>query len=245
MKAIVLDFDGVIFDTMDETLFLSFNIYKGVNPLSPVTISKIPNSYREKFYRFRYLVARPFQFSFLWSAIEKLPEDKIEFSFYKSLEKDKEGYGSFEDNFLNLRKRLMSDYIDIWLALCKPFTSVVTAIKEIGKEYPVYVSSTRDINSISFLFRYVGLSIKPEYIFGKENGNLKLDHIKAICQHGQYRFEDIVFIDDNLLNFKGISDLGIHCYLATWGYNHSKQTAKQLKFPYTAISQDEILLVLQ
>jgi len=245
MTTIVFDFDGVIFDTVYETLFISYNVYKGNDPLTAQPIYEIPESFRNRFIKYRYLVADPIQFKWLWSSIEKVSENKIEASFYKLLEGGKKQDELFIEQFFSFREELKKTHLDTWLSLCKPYPFVVNFIKTINKEIPVYISSNKDESSIHFLLTHANIKIALNNVFGMEHGAFKPDHFKEISQKSAHSFKEILFIEDNFKNFNGISELGVQCYLATWGYNNPSQNVRDVKSSYTFINQEDLFSLLK
>jgi len=244
----VFDFDGVIFDTLDETLFISFNVYMGISPLSTQQmqpLNGINDTYKRKFAKFRYLVADPFQFKLLWDAIENVTENEIEDCFFQLLEEDQKGNVIFKKKLFAFREELKKSHLQTWLSLCRPYQSVVNCMKTMNKKIPVYISSNKDESSIHFLLIHAGIYIPQERVFGKEHGPDKSVHLKEISRHSERGLDDLLFIDDNFKNFDGISELGVRCYLATWGYNNPAQNEKTVKSAYTLINQRELPSILK
>ena len=55
-------------------------------------------------------------------------------------------------------------------------------------------------------------------IFGRNFSTDKFHQLNEIIRKTGSFPENVSFIDDNVNHLKRVSPIGIHCYLATWGY---------------------------
>ena len=83
-KYIALDFDGVICNSMDECMLVSFCSYFDLS-ISRNRFSEISSDQKENFKNYRYLVGPAHEYFDLWNAIEtSKSEDQITSIFHNN-----------------------------------------------------------------------------------------------------------------------------------------------------------------
>lgn len=218
--AIILDFDGVIIDSMEECLLISFCVYCQVFFDEGFVLEKIPEEKRKRFVKFRYLVGPAREYSYLWQSIESARSDEdIEGEFYRLKKENAVNVEQYEQKFYNLRNIYQMKNRDSWILLNPMYPGIDKEIRMLLGKTSVFISSTKDEKSIELLCSTYNLPIKDGHIYGKDHGIDKVKHIKRIAKFIPARCENLSFVDDNLAYLKKVRNLGVRCYLAGWGYN--------------------------
>ena len=234
-KAVALDFDGVIANSSQECLFLSYQTYTE-SPLSQLDLSSIPASFAKDFQKYRYLVGPPEEYLSLCESISAgtIPES---FRSTQLLEKEL----TFKRRFFNNRRILIEERNDLWRNLVFPFKDIITVVNKLKTECQVLVSSTRDSYSINNFLRNYNLDISADKIFGNESGQNKVDHMEIIKEKFELEYKDIYCVDDNINHLLPLQKLGIKCFLSKWGYFFPEPTPKGISELYL----DELIEVYQ
>lgn len=78
-----------------------------------------------------------------------------------------------------------------------------------------------------------------EDIFDKNFGEHKAEHMQAIAKKYGAKLNEIYFIDDQLSYLIGTDVLGVHVFLAGWGYCTESQKEEAKKEKITVIEEEK------
>lgn len=255
MKALVLDYDGVIADSLMECLFVGFNAYLEFNKGT-----KLFDGRKFTFDNFDFLIQkhrkaveqykmlRPYVIdAFCYYVIAYIIENNIPIegqNEYNDLRKRlaKGIYADFVELFYSERKRLMESNINEWLGLVKPYERIVPAIKMLDSKFDLAISTNNRKFTIDAFSKKHG--IKPKIVFDSSFGSDKKVHIENIHNEFGANFDEMHFVDDQIRNFAGVLPLNIHCYLATWGYNANEQHEEAKKLGAVLVNQSNFYSTL-
>ncbi|MDP2685113.1 MAG: HAD hydrolase-like protein [bacterium] len=220
-KFLFWDFDGVLFNSIDECLISSYNayqLYKYNNNSLVSSLNKIPENYQAFYYKHRKYV-RPAGEYFI---IHYAYENHIRLDDYDTFSKIIQDSGSIISEFQKLvfekRNELKTVDIKKWLALHHPYQNVVNVWKSLSKYYVHYIVSNKDKNSIISLMDDFHMDINPDKVFGGDFSSNKLEIINYILETYKVRAEEAYFIDDNYYHLNDVAETGIHLIFADWGY---------------------------
>jgi len=232
---IIFDFDGVIANTTKECFLVAWWAYHGVEELTAAMFRN--NHEREKaetlFNQFRYLVAPAHEYYFLLKAIfEYLETCKGELPnlFKKNSLKCEQEAMAFSIKFFRIRDFARSKFRRQWLDLNPLYPGMAEFLRKYLKRQIVFISSTKDKNSIESILKENQIKIPREHIFGKEQGTDKRVHIRSILQQTGFAATRTFFIDDNPLHLVQVKPLGVHLLFANWGYGGPNGEAASLAF---------------
>lgn len=214
----VFDFDGVLFDTVDEIATLGYCSLKNIN----IDVKNVP----EKFYEFfRLNRPRPVDGAGM-SIVAKFCLDEFEKGkepylidrdeFYKIYDSKKDIHQELEEAFFSKRALFISQDPDSWCKLNKPYAK----IWELLKDKDFYIVSNKDISSITLLLNFYGKKLDENKIFSGDQKGSKAQKIYKIYKDNQ---DSISFVDDAIDNLIKIKE-ELHSpswltnYLAGWGY---------------------------
>jgi phosphoglycolate phosphatase-like HAD superfamily hydrolase len=237
---LVFDFDGVISESVHDSFRTALNTYidlfpghrlpilKGVNP--PELIFEIETKYPLLYKMFRQTMPfgnRAEDYYVILNIIEnqksKSIHDQQAYDRYKS-ELPPERLKRYHQYFYRLRRSYQADP-EKWVRLLPPFPGVVEAIKRLSERYILAIATSKDELSIHIQLRSYGLNgyFRDRLILDKEISSHKRDHLIHLHHQSGLPFEQIRFIDDKVLHLIDVADLGVRCFLATWGFNTPRE----------------------
>ncbi len=235
-KALVLDFDGVICDSIDECFISSwtayFQLYLGRRP------SYMPLSLRRDFARLRPLVRGGADFMLIQEILDKglNVSRQAEFdAFARSAGGEK--LELFHGLFYKAREQMLEKDRASWLALNRIYPHVAKAFVGLAPGAPVYVLSTKKPEFIAEILTANGIALPRERILysGSER---KMNIVERVGAQGS--FTETTFVDDQIDHL--VSDGApaaaprgngsrIRVYLATWGYVKEEWLREPLRVP--------------
>ncbi len=246
MKILALDYDGVIVDSKFECLAVGFNAYLRINPKTRLFSCK-----RFTFENFdsklknnevlvdKYIKLRPFVIDgFCWNVILHIIENNLDINnqdqYNKIREKLMPSYDEYDKYFYEERTAFQKDF-DKWLGMQKPF-GIIDDIKKLGENFILtIVTNNKKENIVGFLEKF---GIKVEIISDCTIGINKVKQIEYIKNKLNVEYSDFYFLDDQVSHFKNLKNLGVKCFLATWGYNNEKQREEAKKHGIYLINEE-------
>ena len=214
-KSIVfLDFDGVLCDSVKEAYLLSRYSFFGISPFQ-----EIEEQHYQEFRKFRPSITNSWQYYNFYS-------DKKE--VYNNITQE------FNEKFLSMRKELMANHKEFWLAL-ESKTVFFDKIKPLIEKNPqnFRILSTKNREAILEKFSSWGLDLPSEYIYDKKD----LVNISKGMFIKELRIKNAILIDDSEENIDSCKDVdNITAILTSWGYAKSPQNGK---------NEDEVLKIIQ
>jgi len=247
LKILAIDFDGVIVDSVLESLFIGHNAYlklygRGKRKYFGGELFAFENweetkkQHQEEIKYYRTL--RPYirgatDYGLIQNLIEenKFIKNQEEFDNYrKTVKFDFENY---EKEFYKERERLQNKDYRAWFSLEPPYSKVIEGIKKLLEEETKIViatSNSRKAIARTFTPEYFGFTMKPEDILDRRYGENKSKQMKQIVKLYKVKFEEIYFVDDQLSHLIQARPLGVKVFLAGWSYAtdiQKKEAGKQ------------------
>ena len=246
MKILAVDFDGVISDSALKSLFVSHNAY------CQYFGSEVKKNFDGKLFTFEnweemkrqykkemdyYRTLRSYiELSGDFFAIIKITEEQVpikdqqEFIAYRN--QFQFDYHFFRELFFKEKEKWQQKDFKKWFFLSPVFKEVVKGIQRFIKEGQKVVIATSNLGGAihrAFQPEYLGFEMDIEDIFDKNFGSHKAEHMQAIAKKYDAKLNEIYFIDDQLSYLKGTDTLGVHVFLAGWGYctDSHKEEAKR------------------
>ena len=209
------DFDGVLCDSMDESLITSYNAYFGGGEAK--NVSEIDPALRSFFYEHRYLVRPAEEYYVLFHAFQKgeTVVGKDRFLQLKGvLAQEMKEHGK---RFYAYREQFRKD-LDHWLSLHRVYPQCLDFVEK--RKHSFFIVSNKDRDSIVTLARHHGYLDRIVEIYSREIAIKKKNLLeKLIGDHGLNPLTHrIVFVDDHEGTLGELKDLPVDLYLAGWGY---------------------------
>lgn len=261
MKILALDFDGVIVDSVLDSLFVGHNTYLrlygrevkknfGGELFTFENWEKIKRNYQKEIKYYRTL--RPYiRGATDYGLIQKLMEEKKviesqeEFDNYRnSVDFDFEDY---EKEFYKERERLQNIDYRAWFNLEPPYPKIIQGMKKLLEEeikIVIATSNRRKAITKSFTPEYFGFTIDPKDILDKRFGEDKSEQMKHIVKFYKVNFEDIYFVDDQVSHLIQTRPLGIKVILAGWSYATEAQKEEARKQDILVIEREEDFYII-
>lgn len=218
-KKIFLDFDGVLFDSVNEGCLLTFQAKHGVAPLG-----LIGSEYNKRFRQYRYLTKPTWQYFYLDRGICESFYDinfDIEKYFYRKINDEfaYEASKSFHEKYYQLRHEMMELDIEEWLDFFIPYPflkHVAPLLRRFHKNFVILTYKNKGPVTV-LLNRHIGSS--DVEIIDKDalKDTSKAEVIKKYMD--AHEIESAIFVDDSkdlLEECEGIKNLEL--IQPNWGY---------------------------
>jgi phosphoglycolate phosphatase-like HAD superfamily hydrolase len=221
-RAVFLDFDGVLFDTVREVYAISMI---ALDRSARITDINFGSKHFEKFNRLRHLVGPAWNYYYIIQAIDKESLDSTSDleNEYKNLlnQRMQEEHSSFEKFFFQVRNQLREKEYDHWLSMVSPYSIVVDLRKIISAfQDQFFLVTTRDQESVKDLLGLHNLNILESNIFAKTEyalHNSKVHIIQNLID--KHQIEESLFIDDLVEHLGACSTIeSLSTIQAKWGY---------------------------
>ncbi|HZK11045.1 MAG TPA: HAD family hydrolase [Atribacterota bacterium] len=256
MKILALDYDGVIVDSVLDSLFVGHNAYLrlygpgkkkyfGGKLFTFENWEETKKQHQEEIKYYRTL--RPYiRGATDYGLIQKLIEEnksiknQEEFDNYrKAVKFDFEGY---EKEFYKEREGLQNIDYRAWFNLEPTYPKVIDGIKKLLEEKTKIVIATsnrRKAIARTFTPEYFGFTIEPEDILDRRYGENKSEQMKQVVKLYHVKFEEIYFLDDQLSHLIQARLLGVKVFLAGWSYATDIQKEEARKQNILIIEKEE------
>lgn len=208
-----LDFDGVIADSIDETLVVSTNAYAAKDRSNWIDIDAIDPRTIACFKRHRHLVAPARDFY----VIHRIIELGVGFDQFDDIKAHcKSEILDFEKRYFAFRSFLRSEHKRKWFdyhILHQPVEKLIKSF--VGEKY---IITTKDLQSVLELCEHWQITKFIKAFYTKENLKSKRLALIDIFKKNGKKWSDLIFIDDNVEYFEEMGDISPVKCLALWGY---------------------------
>lgn len=223
MSASALDFDGVIFNSIDECFRTSFAALRKVAPYADFR-SPMRDEWRELFYLNRGVVRPARDYFKLWKWILDSREDHdanlLALSHISSTNKE---LSEFETAFFAERASKINNNPSNFVKENPIYDGIAEVWSQIPR--PLYIVTTKDDFSTKFLLEHHGLEI--DGLFTKEDGS-KPDALRKIARTCNLTIEKVRFVDDNPEHIQDGQAAGATSRLVGWGYGPYLDSALEI-----------------
>lgn len=240
MRAVALDFDGVIADSALETFLVAMRAFLAMRPgsrLGPfragveAAAREAPEALERlallaEFRALMPLGNRAEDFGVALDALEQglsfagQPEYDACFAAH-----DRQWLLAFHERFYLERERLAAAEPELWRSLQPPYPEIVAALKRHRGEPRLAIATAKDRPSVEALLGHYDLAgvFAADLVLDKEAGIAKTAHLELLQRRLGVPFPAITFVDDKLRHLDAVAPLGVRCVLAAWGYNGERE----------------------
>jgi len=236
---VALDFDGVIWESIDECFHIAYKIFREMEGDIPADLSDLSTKFRQG----RYLAKTGDDFYLLFYMMKEdlsIDFDKTTFDkFYIYRERLSKEMKEFSRGFYEERWRMQKEDFHTWLSWQGPYLDVMKQLPLLKDEFlDLAICSAKDENTIKMLMARYNRSYP---VYGREYSKYKPDLIKAVAREKQIEPSKIIFIDDLMENLRHVRSTGCICVMANWGYNNEKERNKARNKGFPIIGRKNIL----
>lgn len=236
MRALALDFDGVISDSAPESFLVALRTWDALLPGSGLAADAaalaqplVPALARVRSHRLYapFLERMPLgnraeDYGVVLASLEAghpLPDQQAYDAF--RAERDPGWLDAFHRRFYAVRDDLSRRAPAAWRALMAPYPELVSLLRRRAGDVQLAIATSKDRRSVEALLALYGIAdlFGPDRLLDKETGRSKAAHLTRLQQQLRVPFREITFVDDKVNHLDGVVSLGVRCVLAAWGYN--------------------------
>jgi len=217
VKVWVLDFDGVICDSTDECMMVSWNAYAEVKGerKKRYKISEFTDEERRLFRKYRPFVKTAEQYLIIEENFNA-GRFTIDPSLFLSSEVRGKGFEDFSEVFYRERADLVEKDPISWLMLNKIDKRIANTISLLDMDERVYIATLKDGGSVRRILEGNGIFIGSSRIYDNSVISNKLDALRDITSRTGLGREAVFLIDDNMEHLVSSYRAGYQTFLALW-----------------------------
>ena len=247
---LIFDFDGVLMDSLDETLVSGYNAVSGK---SVTTLDAIPETVVRRFRQNRFHVRTSDELFVLmeWCvAVNRGPtlldleNGRLDRSGLEAMLRQSSFAPSERSaRFFEARREFMAADRKSWIALHRPFQPIWDELAHPDRE-PAILLTSKNRAAVLALCAHFGLAMPPENVYSGDDGTSKTANLKAI--HHRFNSPRYRFIDDSLGNLQRLdADFNgfrrfIDLILAGWGYVGPEDAAEAERLGYRVVPRSSV-----
>lgn len=225
MRALALDFDGVICDSAREAFVVAVRTYRRV--LAPgFARNELDAALFREFVALMPLGNRAEDYAVALAAIEQGRElaDQAQYDAFRA-ELDAGALRAFHKQFYRERSAWLARDPAGWHALMRPYPGVCELLRRRAGDAALAIATAKDRRSVrALLTRYGVADLFPEWaVLDKETGVSKRAHVRLVAERLRVAPAEITFVDDKLNHLEDVAATGARCVLAAWGYNGARE----------------------
>jgi len=227
VKALVLDFDGVIADSAREAFHVACETYSELfQPKRLPTLSS--KALYAAFVALMPLGNRAEDYAVALRALEAdlaLTDQATYAAFFAA--QDPAELRRFHKRFYEVRARFAREQPAAWGRLLPPYPEVIALLQRRAGQVRFAIATSKDRHSVRALLRDYGIEqLFPEdCVLDKETGVSKASHLSVLQERLGVAFEEMTFLDDKVSHLDSVAPLQVRCALAVWGYNGPREHA--------------------
>ena len=251
MKALVLDFDGVVADSAPEAFVVALRTHCALSPgsrLCEVLARLDPRRPRQDplyraFVELMPLGNRAEDYEVALVAIEAgvALRDQEAYDAFKA-ERDPGHLRAFHKRFYPMRAEWERADRAGWLALLTPYPAFLEVLRRRAGQVELAIATAKDRHSVRELLVHYGVDhlFAPGRVLDKETGVSKRAHLAHLRRDLGVAFEEITFLEDKVNHLESVAPLGVRCALAAWGYNGLREHARARELGYLVCTLDDV-----
>lgn len=232
---LALDFDGVIWDSVDECYEVARRALKAMG-------EEPPGDFQKQFRQARWMVRTGDEFYPVVKLIEERPDtdfttlDRSEFQQRKAELQERSEI--FHREFYAQRQRLRDQEFERWRELQRPYSQVLEALPRLRKAFQdTVIVTTKDEGSVHRLLGSVGVELP---VLGKEFSTDKAEQIRHLAAERGVPTDLVVMVDDLVDNLLQVEPTGARLTLANWGYNTPGEQQRARRKGIAVVSPEEL-----
>jgi phosphoglycolate phosphatase-like HAD superfamily hydrolase len=228
-SVVVLDFDGVICDSVDECFASSSLAYDSLRQKTMPASSA--SDRRADFARLRPFIRTGEDFLLIHELIDKGIAVRDQARFDEMARRaGPEKMARFRELFYRGRMELLQKDRGAWMSMNRIYPQA-RAVLESAAGKPLFILSTKRPEFIQEILSHAGISVPGDRIL-HSGDDRKLPIVERVRFEGD--FERAVFVDDQVDHLLNNFFPRVSVYLASWGYVASEKVARDAGIPILA-----------
>lgn len=230
---LVYDFDGVICDSLDESMMVAWYAHDGQPVARFLTpgLAGVPAGVLE-----RFRGCRPFMRHLPHFLVPLLSED-IPTSYAAFAERfdtiptaEIERFATAAECY---RRRLRADHAEAWCAQHRIELRLRESVDD------AYIATARDRASVAHILRAHGIEVSEDRVFGSLRD--KTTALARIAEYESRPRRDIVLVDDSIQNCVAAQASGFGAYWAAWGYHGGSDAETAIEHGIAILTVEDLL----
>jgi len=230
MKALVMDFDGVVSDSVREAFIVAIRTYRGLCPDSPLESADAGAGLHRLFGPFMDLMPLgngAADYGTILAALQAgadLPDQTTYDAFRAGLDPD--WLERYVRRFYEVRSEMAAADPEGWRGLMRPYAPFLDLLRRrAGGGVAYAIATSKDGGSVEVLLRDYGIAdlIPIDRVVDRGAGPRKSAHLELLRDRLGLDFGAMTFIDDKVNHLDSVASLGVRCALAAWGYNGRRE----------------------
>jgi phosphoglycolate phosphatase-like HAD superfamily hydrolase len=251
MKALVLDFDGVVADSAPEAFVVTLRTHCALEPGSRFceVLARLDPRLPQAdplfaaFLELMPLGNRAEDYGVALAALEAgvaLP-DQGAYDAFKAA-RDPASLRAFHKRFYVVRAEWERTDRAGWLALLAPYPAFLEILRRRAGQVELAIATAKDARSVRALLAHYGIAalFGPGRVLDKETGVSKRAHLEHLQRALGVAFEEMTFLEDKVNHLESVAPLGVRCALAAWGYNGPREHARARALGYLVCGLDDV-----
>lgn len=254
MKALALDFDGVIADSAAESFAMALRTYALLRPDTgtaelarsleglPIDALRAHAAYRA-FVELMPLGNRAEDFAVALGLIEsgQAVRDQRDYDAVRAAG-DVDFLAEFHRRFYVGRDALREADPQGWTQLLAPFSPFLAVLRRRQADVALCIATAKDRPSVDLLLDAYGIAdlFEDHLVFDKEEGVSKRAHLSSLQAQLCVDFADITFVDDKVNHLDDVGGLGVRGALASWGYNGERERMLAREAGHLVLALDDV-----
>lgn len=240
---LALDFDGVIADSIRECLVNGFNAFEAFKHQRHriVTLEDLDSDLIAKATYLRNFIRSGADYTFIFLALnEDYPINDQE-SFDRFSAKHATQFDDFHRLFYQERERFSKHQHVDWIRLNPLYAGISDFLKRYEPKEHLYIITTKKIPYALKILEANEIPFIESNAYHADRQNPKSNIVSALLNQHQIPPSDFHFIDDQVDTLIKMKTLGIHLYLAEWGYVNEEQRDRAGHEAIDSLSLDAFL----
>jgi phosphoglycolate phosphatase-like HAD superfamily hydrolase len=225
MRALALDFDGVLFDSAREAFVVAVRTYRRVISRE-LARDETDETLFAEFLALMPLGNRAEDYAIALAAIERgrSIEDQAAYDAFRR-ELEPEALRAFHKQFYRERAAWLEHDPESWHASMRPYPGLCELLRRRASDVALAIATAKDRRSVRELLTHYGIAdLFPEQlVLDKETAVSKRAHVALIAERASTSPREVTFVDDKVNHLEDVAEIGARCVLAAWGYNGRRE----------------------
>jgi phosphoglycolate phosphatase-like HAD superfamily hydrolase len=225
-RLLALDFDGVIADSISECLVSGYNAYADHTKTNPIKrLEELDANLIAESKRIRRYIRTGEDYVFIFTGLHQQRSIRSQQDFDTFKDENRSLQSRFHDLFYSHREQFSRETPEAWVRLNPLFPGIKELLLTYNDKTHLTIVTTKQTCYVHMILEPNQIHLPPENVHQAAGDLTKSDILEQIMNEKRLGAEACHFVDDQVDTLLKVQPLGIHCYLAVWGYNDDSQAA--------------------